>query len=470
MKRKLLPFAMLLSTIMLAASCLNDDNDEYVFYDDTAITSFSVGTLNQYLHTTSSKGTDSTYLATVDCSGYKFYIDQQKREVYNPDSLPYGIDAKKVLCTITCKNSGTALLKSLTSDSLSYLSSTDSTDFSQPRTVQVFSNSGQVSREYTIRVNVHKETPDSFKWKRMADIPGFASMQGMKAVECGGRTVVFGYNGTATTAFATADGGKTWQNIALNLGHEPAADFYKGIIARAGTIYAADGGNILSSSDAETWQSTPATGDTPARLVAASRAKLYGYSASGAMVESSDNGATWTASPLDDDASLLPQADLSFVCSQLKTNPEADRVTLIGNPAQSSDTTATVWGRIDETAEGSLTQPWAYYNIASDNKHPIPRLEGAQATAYDDAILLFGGQSATGSTPAFSTIFKSRDGGITWKADTTLAVPSDYAKTAAFAFFATTDNFVWIINGAGQVWKGRINRLGWREEQTDFTE
>ena len=87
--------AALLSAIFVFTSCLNSDNEVTTYYGDTAITSFSVGTLKYYKHTTSSTGKDSVYQTTLSCSGYKFYIDQAKREIYNPDSLPYGIDGTK---------------------------------------------------------------------------------------------------------------------------------------------------------------------------------------------------------------------------------------------------------------------------------------------------------------------------------------------------------------------------------------
>ena len=46
--------------ILSLASCLNDDSD-FVYSDDTAITSFTLGKLNQVFHTKSSQGKDSTY-------------------------------------------------------------------------------------------------------------------------------------------------------------------------------------------------------------------------------------------------------------------------------------------------------------------------------------------------------------------------------------------------------------------------
>ena len=106
MRNKLLTFIALFSAIFLLDSCLGDNNDNVTYYNDTALTAFTLGTLNQYLHTKSSKGVDSVYKKTLKGNQYPFYIDQLKNEIYNPDSLPFGTDAKLVICTITFNNSG----------------------------------------------------------------------------------------------------------------------------------------------------------------------------------------------------------------------------------------------------------------------------------------------------------------------------------------------------------------------------
>ena len=153
MKRIIQCLAILFSGTFLLASCLSDDNDNnFVYYDDTAITSFSLGTVNQYLHTLSSEGEDSVYKVEITGSKYKFYIDQLKREIYNPDSLPAGTDAAHVICNVGSKNSGIVVIKNVDSDTLSYYSSSDSVDFTQPREFRVYSVGGAYYRAYKVSV------------------------------------------------------------------------------------------------------------------------------------------------------------------------------------------------------------------------------------------------------------------------------------------------------------------------------
>ena len=61
MKRILIPFTILISTIVTFSSCLSSDDNEVTYYDDSAISPFTLGTLNRTMHTLSSKGVDSVY-------------------------------------------------------------------------------------------------------------------------------------------------------------------------------------------------------------------------------------------------------------------------------------------------------------------------------------------------------------------------------------------------------------------------
>ena len=111
---------------------------------------------------------DSVYKETYTGSSYVFTIDQLQREIYNPDSLPLHTDPAHVICTVGTKNSGLLLIKDVDSDTLRYYQSTDSIDFTHPREFRVYANDGSAYRNYTVKLNVHQEDPDSFRWNRVA--------------------------------------------------------------------------------------------------------------------------------------------------------------------------------------------------------------------------------------------------------------------------------------------------------------
>jgi hypothetical protein len=43
------------------------------------------------------------------------------------------------------------------------------------------------------------------------------------------------------------------------------------------------------------------------------------------------------------------------------------------------------------------------------------------------------------------------------------------ARPTAVSAFSDKDNFIWLIcSGTGEVWRGRLNRLGWKDVPTSF--
>jgi len=158
---------MLVAVLMLP-SCLGSDDDVTV-YDDVAITSFTLGTLNRYVTKTLSDGSDSTYKVTYAGSAYKVAIDQMGFRIFNVDSLPVGTDVKHVVCTMVTRNNALITIKSMTSDSLFTYSSTDSIDFSQPRTFRVFSTDGLYYRDYVVSISARQYAAGSLLWTAMGN-------------------------------------------------------------------------------------------------------------------------------------------------------------------------------------------------------------------------------------------------------------------------------------------------------------
>lgn len=168
MKRYFRLLCMAFATVMLCVSCLKDDDKNATeSYRETAITSFYLGTLDQYLHTTSSTGEDSVYKVAVDCSSYKFHIDQLQHRIFNTDSLPVGVDVSRALCTISTYKRGVIWLPGDTDDDMTLYSSSDSIDFSQPVKMRVYANGTSEYCTYTVCVNVHQQEGDDFNWEQM---------------------------------------------------------------------------------------------------------------------------------------------------------------------------------------------------------------------------------------------------------------------------------------------------------------
>ena len=406
MKRKFFAFILLLSAGLSLSSCLSSDDDTNIEYThDTAITAFSLGTMNRYYLGKTSDGTkDSTYATTIAGSNYKFYIDQTAGKIYNADSLPVGTKISAALASITAKQSSPLIwvLKGKDNkDSLAYYSSSDSVDFSKPKEIRVYNNDYSAYRTYTITVNVHKEGPDSFVWHSLAAQNGdLAALAGMKAVSAGNYVYVFGKSNGATKIFKTglnggAFGNPLTPNVALG------EDAYKSAIAKNGKLYILNNGEVLKSDDAVNWESV--TTDTSLlQLIGASSNYLYAYTAAGIAV-SKDNGASWTPDAMDDKgADFLPTENLSLVVKPVRSVKGAENLLLLGNRKvrenEEKDTVATIWTRTFDADEATDSYQWNYVEYQAHQAGMLPYLNTLQVALNDSGyVALAAGDYRVGS-------------------------------------------------------------------------
>lgn len=453
MRKNFISFSCIVLCAVALASCLGNNDDDTTYYDDTAITSFSLGTLKYKKRVNA----DSVANTTLSCSGYKFYIDQQNRTIYNTDSLPVGVDASRAVCTIITKNAGTVILKDNDSDSLSYWSSTDSIDFTKPRKIRVYNNAGSY-REYTVSVNVHKEYADTLSWTGMAPVAGLSANTGVRLYATSGHIFLLG---NATAYVASRNGSPAWTQLSRRLGQEA----YRNAAVRNDSLFVLSDGKLLATADGQAWSETPAT---ISRLLGASTMRLYAVDNDGKIAYSSD-GKSWTRDDMDAATSWMPASDLSFCTLQLPTNDDAYRLLLCGNRERTTgDTTAVVWGKIEETNPGAQSQPWSLFNTDATNHYSLPALANVQVVAYDNMFVALGGAALFGRQ-ATHGFYRSSDNGITWHEDITMALPKGFTPNGRFAIAADKDNYLWIADATtGNVWRGRINRLGWVEEQKGY--
>lgn len=488
---------MLLSVLLLATSCLNTDDDNYTYYNDTAITAFTLGTLNRYyIGKTKYTNEDSVYKTTITGSKYKMYIDQAENRIFNNDSLPKGTDAKHVLCTVSSLNSGIVIIKYTSQsqeDSLAYYSSSDSVDFSTDREFRVYANDGSAYRKYTVKVNVHKEDPDSFSWHKIATVNDFKSLDGLKLVSLSSKMIAFCAKDGKTTVRTTdsSDGvnwteGKTFDD----------ANVAKNTAVLDGTLYIVSNGKLKNSVDGATW--TDVNDFDKTQLLGAGSKNLYALGEDG-IYSSADKGLSWTAEEMGgSDKSELPSEAVSFAMleSNVYDNTENLIMTgLLGSATETADTAAVVWGKTLENVTGAEAQPWVRYE--SDSGYKLPALTNVAMTRYGNVLVALGGAPLGGAiTKGFTYLYMSRDKGLTWQTDSRYVLPSDPAAGTEFSNGTSNvfgmsagedvnyserkskgdepvvkDNMLWIISGGtGEVWRGRLNELGWRKYESSFTE
>ena len=470
MKRYLLPLMALFIVVCGLTSCLGDE-EETVTYDDTGLIAFSLGTLNRYQHTTTATGADSIYKSTITGGNYKFYIDQLTHEIYNPDSLPCGTDVAHVICSLTTKNAGRTAIQSMISDSLFTYNASDSLDFTQPRKFWVYSNRGTSKAIYTIRVNVHQEEGDVFKWSLLKDQEqNIATTPKLQMAATGNHALAFllTSDGSSTVMMdltkRVAEGSDS-EFEALELG----ADAIDNVVMQSGKVLVLSGGDlhVIGTDDNGGLTLTKLTNrntDGIARLVGASTKEIYALGTDGRLKASVDQCLTWTDEPLDNEAALLPTDHFNCITQPLRTNPEVEHVILTGT--REGQTQAEVWMKLVDTDKSATDAQWMRVEQSSRADQRLYAQEMLTVSPYDEGLLSFGYVSG-----AFAPILLSKDGGINWRQNGLYTFPEGFSSTSVFAAAVDGQQNIWMAcGGSGQIWRGRLNRLGWAQPQKVFTE
>lgn len=469
MKRNILSFTLLLTTVLLLTSCLGNTEEDNETYYDSAITAFKIGTLNKYVTTTDPSGKSTVTKTTVDVSKYPFYIDQTNHVIYNPDSLPAGLDLKRVIATCTTKNSGIVTIKSMKSDSIFSFSSKDSVDFSEPRTLIVYNQNGSVNRTYTVKVNMHKQTANQFDWTATEQNTQIATLNDMKLIAFQGKMILAGTKDGMGKLYMTSEQSMTnWKELTTNI--SLASTISTNLVATANKIYLLNNDKLYASANGTDWEevATPAI----SKLIGASATKLYGLTAANAILCSID-GSSWKNEIMDGNAAFMPTQNITMVSQPTKVNENINYLVLVGNRAEdfATDSTACVWGKVEDNSTYTATEPWSYYPIGKDNYYKAPRLANLQIAGYGNSIIAFGGDGlGAHKGKAFSAFYVSNDKGITWKKDDSMKLPSTFdSDKTQFAMTVDSQNFIWIVcGGSGKVWKGRHAGKGWTFEPKTF--
>lgn len=463
MKRYILSLSLLFSAALMFTSCLSDDDNTSTTYNDAAITSFSLGTVNKYIPVLDSVGNTVLKKSTYTGSSYKFEIDQVNGLIYNTDSLPYGTDLKHILCTISTLNGGYVQYFSAKGDSTISYSSSDSIDFSSPRSFRVISNDGSTYRRYTIKVNAHTQQPNQFVWSKLSDNTVFASMQGMRLLILGDDILVLGNSDGATSIYSSklADG-KVWNIKTPNVEIPFDADAFHNAVVCKDKIYLLSAHHLFVSQDAQVWDIVGTTDIK--QLIGASTAELYAINSQNQLVSSTDGGMTWQEELLDADASLLPTDNISITTRRFDVTGNTEYVLLVGTRSPDiypNDTHAFVWSK----NVGEKQAKWTMIP-QTQSKYYAPNMQGLTTFINADAVYAIGGaDNGNRQSEGFTKFFQTRDGGITWKENKHYIYPAEFSSNTHFAVTSDIDDNIWLIGGgSGQVWRGRLNSIGWTTE------
>lgn len=434
---------------MLAFSACSDDSNEAVTGSESnscIVTAVVLGGIPCELHTTTSDGRDSTYEGTLTGANYPLSIDQKNGRIFLADSLPAGCDISRITFSTFSFQGRAVSIRSLSTATDTIFNAADSIDCRLPRLITVYAADGS-KRNYLLELMVHKQTGEEMNWSRVATHAEIAALTEQKLLAKDGVLYLFGRSDDASILLISNDDAATWIRKDLDFDIN-----LRSVCLKDGEFFALDGSGLLSAStDGVNWTKR---GSEPMSLLVASSSFLFGVS-DGSIWHSVD-GAAWTQDALDE-AMPLPQTEWNAVSLASRTNNGYEDVLLTGLAA---DGTPALWRRtIDPT--GRYTFPWNSL-FAQIGVGAYPGLKSSALVAYDEAPLLVGlnndGQPA---------LYISRDRGRSWLN----AEIEDPAAAAATSLCATVDednNLFVICGGSGEVWRGKLARLGWKTVQKEF--
>lgn len=444
---------------LLLSSCLGSDDNEYELSRDCQILSFSLSN-------------DSI----PGLSDVVFTIDQITGRIFNIDSMPYGTKLdEKVICTVRLASTvySCQVIQEAVGDTIPW-NLEDSLDFSKPVKFINTLWDLQTTKAYLAQVNIHQVVPDSMVWGIYKE----GITDGAVKEE---KVVVFGEGNDEsyymyTQPVNTSEGyqlyrsavsdGKNWTK--LTVAGLPAGEIrLSQITAYGDAFYAVTmNGALYSSADGQNWslvENTPvikallgaidvdddftAAGKQPSALSAVldkDGTLVYGY-----MNEAKE----WNEGTLLNEGFPLTGFGSLSYNSMFRA-----RLLVIAGRDKDNNLINTAWS----TEDGRV---WA--KLTDDEAAPFDKQEGVAVAEYDEKFFMLSGIGETGV--ASSDVYLSRDGGITWNvSDSLVMMPQDFKARGFSSIHVDKDNYMYLFGGKetnssnvlNQIWRGRINRLG----------
>jgi hypothetical protein len=435
--------------MILMASCLgNDDTDTTAEIKDSQISSFVL-----------------SHDSVTGLGNVKFTIDQVNGYIFNMDSLPFGTQVNKVVCTLTYRSgvSGVKVVQEAVGDTTIWWNGTDSLDFSKPVKFTTQAYDGITTKTYTAWVNIHQVIPDLMVWERyngrMTGIT--ADRQKVVAYPYEGADAYLMYIKTTDTnrlyySLAT-DTKNEWKELPLS-GLPGTVDISR-ITLYENTLYASGNGLFYQSEDGSKWvevENTPVVktilGVVKERRNIPSQLAAIVESGNTYFFAGMDKEKQWKKGDLvPDNFPVSGFGDLNYY----RMNNEY--LTVVAGEDKDGRLLNTTWA-----TENALS--WAF--LSGEQENFFEKKTGVMLALYDDKFYLTGGINAEGK--ASKDIHVSEDNGITWSpADSLKAFPDEYIARGYASIHVDADKNMLIFGGKiskdaktlDEIWRGRINRL-----------
>ena len=439
-------------------SCLHSDAVEYEFSSNASITAFSITDSIITRYPAVVNGKDTTLSTAIVGADYPFVINQNEGQIYNPDSLPVGTDVSKVAISITADS-----YVYIVAETDSLWEEKDSLNFEKPIQFKVLAENGTFGRTYTAKINVHKQDPEVMGWQKL-DGNFSTDITEQKAVYLNNHIYVFAHQDGQTVVTTTeSTDGKNW-SAPVHIDTPTEADITSAMVW-GNQLYILAGNELYASEDGIVWtkvETSTSFQKLIANVYSNKTQKIIGIDSENHYMESHD-GMTWEV--YGEMPAGFPTNHLSYASYALDTNKDINRIVVIGNHETSSDSITVAWAQLDSENE------WIDLE-APDKSDGCPNLENMSMIRYNNTLYAFGGNGQRkGAIAAFSQLFISKDNGITWQTSPEkIAFPEEFQtkyeeSDGHYSCIVDENHFIWIMwSKTGEVWRGRINKLGFEKQ------
>ena len=432
---------MLLSLLLgvFTQSCHKDDNPS------STTTDYNVYSSASTLVSAFSLKANSDVLSGLD--SVHFVIDQDQALIYNADSLPVGTKVSALCVNVTCAStvkSKEFVVKdgSVQKDTtINYTSTTtDSIDFTGDVTLKITSHDGEHVRNYKVKVNVHKQEPDTIMWNasRRRDLPGVTGgvVESKTVRQADGNFLCLVDGGSSLVLSTSSDPMQGWSSKTLSTGFTPQVQSFA---ATASALYLLDeGGALYASTDGgDSWSSCGVTWTT---LLGAYGDKVLGISNDGGTLMHAEFPAEQAPVALEED---FPVSDASQLVMASNEWTSTQQAMIVGGVLQDGTLSNDVWGydgsqwgkisnggsfKVLPGLKGAAMVPYYTYTVLTSNGYTTKRYV---------TWMVMGGTLENGAMN--TTTYTSRDQGIHWNTgDSGVQLPSHIpAFSHAQAFVVT---------------------------------
>lgn len=437
------------------SSCMNDE-EEVTLSNDCIITSLVLGKLNRTLTMKTADGKDSAYQVTVTGGYYPLHIDQIGGKIYNTDSLPMGTDLSRVVFSAANASSSITVLSLYSGQDTTFVN-TDSLDCTVGRVLTVHATDGTSKRSYLLTLCAHQQEPDSIHWNKFSHTEN--ALDGttqFRALAVNDKLYLLTQQGEQTkllqanVADLTQDSETSpWEIVNIEPSILPTS-----VVRFNDAFYAVTTDQeLMTSVEGVQWESVQ-TDFRPTTLICGGTKELIAF-ANGEFY-SSNNASEWRKNETDE-PQQLPNGYIMGTRIASAKNPTFETFIAVGE----KDGAHKVWRR-EVDLYYAEEYPWVFLPETSGSYYNFPNVKNYAFYDYDGGTLLCG-EDESGK---LANLAISYDNGRTWKTDV-ITKP----QTTAHNWSATVDknNYIWLISAeTGEIWRGRINRLGWKTQPEVF--